>query len=159
MEMLGNRYPPFIPPGATTDARMIRIIDGSYNPQFTVQDGGWISVDGKPYQVRYIDETHFQIDGQYFHICQFGENVIDKGRVVRKMETPMTDDEYSVARDEADDAVCPYCGNANIFTVKPLAWDESHKTTGMAKVSFSCRACKHGWTEMLRVVAYEHEGE
>jgi hypothetical protein len=159
MEIHGNTYAPFVPPGATREARTIRIIDGRYNPIFTIQDGEWLTVDDKAYQVRYIDETHFQIDGQYFHICQFGENVVDQGRIVKKMTRPMTDDEYAVARDEADDALCPYCGNTNIFTAKPLDWDESHKTTGMAKASFSCGACKRGWTEMLRVVAYEHEGE
>jgi len=159
MKMCGNPYPPFVPPGAITEARTIRIIDGRYNPKFTVQDGEWITVDGKAYQVQYIDETHFRINGQYFHICQFGERVVDQGCLVQKMETPMTDDEYAAARDDADEAICPYCRNANIFTLKPLAWDESHKTTGMAAESFSCGTCKRRWTEILRVVAYEHEGE
>ena len=30
------------------NAKMIRIIDGHYNLQFLVEDGGYISVDGKP---------------------------------------------------------------------------------------------------------------
>ena len=68
------------------ETKMIRIIDGHYNLQFTVQDGGYISVDGKPYQLRYLDETHFDISGRCWHICQFGENVIDRGQDVRLME-------------------------------------------------------------------------
>jgi hypothetical protein len=88
MEMRGNPYPPFVPPGAALESRTVRIIDGHYNLQFTVEDGGWISVDGKPYQVNYIDETHFRINRQYFHICQFGENVVDKGCIVETMDTP-----------------------------------------------------------------------
>ena len=68
------------------DTKKIRIIDGHYNLQFLVEDGGYISVDGKPYQLRYLDETHFDIAGRCYHICQFGELVIDRGQDVRKME-------------------------------------------------------------------------
>jgi len=82
--MQGNPYPPFVPPGATKESRIIRIIDGHYNLQFEVADGGFITVDGKAHQVHYIDETHFKLGGQYFHICQFGEQTIDKGRRVEK---------------------------------------------------------------------------
>ena len=85
MEICGNTYPPFVPPGATSEARTVRIIDGHYNLQFTVQDGEWITVNGEPCQVHYIDETHFRINRQYFHICQFGEKTIDQGIVVEKM--------------------------------------------------------------------------
>ena len=81
--MQGNLYPPFVPPGATSEARMIRIIDGHYNLQFKVADGGHITVDGKQYQLHYIDDTHFRIGRQYFHICQFGEQTIDRGMDVR----------------------------------------------------------------------------
>lgn len=63
--------------------KIIRIIDGRYNPKFTVPDGGFITVDGKPYRLEYIDETHFLTEGCYFHICDFGERVIDRGRDVR----------------------------------------------------------------------------
>ena len=68
--------------------RTIRIIDGRYNEQFKVPDGGHITVDGKPYQVHFLDETHFEINGTCYHICQFGKLVIDRGRNVRphKME-------------------------------------------------------------------------
>jgi hypothetical protein len=51
-----------------------------------VEDSGWITVDGKEYQVHYVDETHFRINREYFHICQFGEKVIDRGCVVAKRD-------------------------------------------------------------------------
>jgi hypothetical protein len=71
----------------TREPREIRIIDGSYNEKFRVPDGGYITVDGKPYQLHYLDETHFSIKGSgCWHICQFGERVIDRGQDVRKME-------------------------------------------------------------------------
>ena len=87
MEMQGNGYVPFIPPGATTEARTIRIIDGHYNLQFEVEDGGWITVDGKPYQLEYLDEPHFKSKGgRCFHICEFGQRVVDQGSIVEKMD-------------------------------------------------------------------------
>ena len=83
MELHGNGYVPFIPPGATTD--------GHYNLQFTVQDGEWITVDGKPYQLEYLDETHFRAKGGgCFHICEFGQRVVDQGGIVAKMDTEPT---------------------------------------------------------------------
>ena len=93
MELCGNAYPPFVPPGATLETKTIRIIDGRYNLQFTVPDGGHIKADGKLYQLHYLDETHFRAvntetgHGTFFHICQFGERVIDQGVIVEKMNT------------------------------------------------------------------------
>jgi hypothetical protein len=92
MELHGNAYPPFVPPGATKESKTIRIIDGRYNPQFTVLDGEYITVDGKLYRLHYVDETHFKTENvetgrcTFFHICQFGENVIDQGSIVAKVE-------------------------------------------------------------------------
>jgi hypothetical protein len=70
----------------TREAREIRIIDGSYNEKFRLPDGGHLSIDGEIYQARYIDEAHFAIGSRYWHICQFGECVIDKGAKVKKLE-------------------------------------------------------------------------
>ena len=68
--------------------KTIRIIDGRYNLQFTVQDGEWITVDGKPYQLEYLDETHFRAKGgRCLHICEFGERVVDQGSIVAKLDT------------------------------------------------------------------------
>ena len=72
-----------VPEAQAPASRLIRIIDGRYNEQFRVQDGGFITVDGQPYQLRYLDETHFEVCGRCWHICQFGERVIDRGRNVQ----------------------------------------------------------------------------
>ncbi|MDR2668395.1 MAG: hypothetical protein LBC14_00405 [Desulfovibrio sp.] len=83
----GSYIRPFVVEGEMTrEPREIRIIDGSYNEKFCVPDGGYITVDGTPYQLHYVDETHFSINGTYWNICQFGERVVDRGRDVRKME-------------------------------------------------------------------------
>jgi len=85
MESCGKGYQPFIPPGATKEARTIRIINGRYKLLFTVQDGESITVDGKTYQLEYLDETHFRAKGgRCWHICEFGERVIDHGSEVKK---------------------------------------------------------------------------
>lgn len=93
MEMCGNANPPFVVPEAVKESRTIRIIDGQYNLRFTIEDGGRISVDGKPYRLHYCDETHFRAEdvetgknAGFFHICQFGEKVIDRGCAVTKIE-------------------------------------------------------------------------
>jgi hypothetical protein len=68
------------------ETKQIRIIDGHYNLQFLVEDGGYISSSGKRYQLHYLDATHFSINGSCYHICEFGERVIDKGVKVEKVE-------------------------------------------------------------------------
>jgi hypothetical protein len=68
------------------ETKQIRIIDGHYNLQFLVEDGGYISSSGKLYQLRYLDETHFTVNGACYHICEFGERVIDKGVKIEKVE-------------------------------------------------------------------------
>jgi hypothetical protein len=83
----GSYIRPFVIEGVmTSEAREVRIIDGSYIEKFRLPDGGHISIDGEIYQVRYVDETHFAIGSKYWHICQFGELVVDKGHDVQKVE-------------------------------------------------------------------------
>jgi hypothetical protein len=66
--------------------RIIRIIDSYYRKTLLeVEDGGWITVDGKPYQLHYLDETHFQINGECWHRDQFRVRVIEQGRIVAVM--------------------------------------------------------------------------
>jgi hypothetical protein len=86
----GSPVSPFVVEGEMTrEPREIRIIDGHYNEKFRIPDGGFISVDGKHYQLHYLDETHFYVKGSgCWHICQFGECVIDRGQDVRKVEAP-----------------------------------------------------------------------
>ncbi len=93
MEMCENVQSPFVVPESIKETKIIRIIDGRYNLRFTVEDGGRISVDGKAYRLHYCDETHFRAENVetgksagFFHICQFGETVIDRGCVVTKIE-------------------------------------------------------------------------
>jgi hypothetical protein len=69
--------------------KMIRIIDGHYKLQFLVEDGGYIVADGKKYQLHYLDATHFAVNapnGRCWHICEFGERVVDKGTDIQKWE-------------------------------------------------------------------------
>lgn len=70
-------------------ANTIRIIDGRYNDLFEIEDGSFILVDGKKYQLRYLDPTHFKVVGGWsYHICEFGERVVDKGAKVEKYIPP-----------------------------------------------------------------------
>jgi hypothetical protein len=68
-----------------SDTREIRFIDTDYNELFRIHDGGRIVVTrpmGEMYPgvqeqwvgaCRYLDETHVNINGNCFHICQFAE--------------------------------------------------------------------------------------
>ncbi|MDR0826906.1 MAG: hypothetical protein LBN33_03385 [Desulfovibrio sp.] len=70
----------------------IRIIDGHYNEKFTVPDGGMISIDGKRYRCRYLNGMNFELIGldfnsrDIYHISQFGRDIIDRGRDVKRVE-------------------------------------------------------------------------
>jgi hypothetical protein len=68
------------------ETRKIRIINGSYKLQFEIEDGGSIMADGSIYQLHYLDQTHFAVGsprGRCWHICEFGEKVIDRGVEVK----------------------------------------------------------------------------
>jgi hypothetical protein len=68
---------------------MIRIIDGRYNLLFTVEDGGWIRVDGRAWQLEFLDETHFRAKGgSCLHNYEFAQKVVDKGCIVEKIDAP-----------------------------------------------------------------------
>ena len=74
-------------------------------------------------------------------------------------QQPMTDDEYAAAREDTDARICPFCRSGiNVTVVSPLSWDERYRTTGLATTQFYCGDCKRPWTEILRPIAYEHEG-
>jgi hypothetical protein len=89
METGGRNTRPFIIEGEMTrPTRTIRIIDGHYHDKFRVADGGYIKVNGKMYQLNYLDETHFSVNGgRCWHICEFGERVIDQGADVQAVTT------------------------------------------------------------------------
>ena len=59
-------------------ARQIRFTDSSYNELFRVPDGGNIVItysDGSQASARceYIEDYHFTLNGECYHICQFAE--------------------------------------------------------------------------------------
>lgn len=61
------------------DKKYIRFIDSGYKTLFHIPDGGSIKVhsswDGKDqvFPCRYMDDYHFEISGNCYHICQFAE--------------------------------------------------------------------------------------
>jgi len=61
-----------------SEIKSIRFIDPQYNQLFQIPDGGYITVtrpDGEQWtaQCKYLDDTHFDINGECYHICQFAE--------------------------------------------------------------------------------------
>jgi hypothetical protein len=61
-----------------SEAKEIRFIDPHYNELFRIPDGGRIAVtrpDGEQWVgvCKYLDECHFEINGECLHICQFAE--------------------------------------------------------------------------------------
>ena len=62
--------------------KVIKIIDTSYNTVLLVPDGGSISVDGKTYQLEYLDETHFRAvkGGRCWHIHEFAHALERNGQ-------------------------------------------------------------------------------
>jgi hypothetical protein len=52
---------------------LLRIIERYYNIQFTAEDGGWITVDGKEYQVHYVDEMQLSNSLKYLLEVQRGK--------------------------------------------------------------------------------------
>lgn len=65
-------------PNPDKEKQVIRFIDSSYNPLFTVPDGGSIVLtyfDGRQTVApcTYIDDCHAKIGGSVYHICEFAE--------------------------------------------------------------------------------------
>lgn len=62
-----------------SDKKYIRFIDSGYNTLFHICDGDTIKVnsawDGKAhfFPCKYVDDYHFEIQGNCYHICQFAE--------------------------------------------------------------------------------------
>jgi hypothetical protein len=49
----------------------IKIIDGHYNEKFSVSDGGIITIDGKPYRCRYLNDMKFELTGRNSRAATF----------------------------------------------------------------------------------------
>jgi hypothetical protein len=81
----------------------IRFIDPGYNELFRVPDGGSIVVtrpDGEEYiaECKYLDETHFALNGDCWHICQFAEVQERNGAVVKPEAEPEVNRGYRIIR-------------------------------------------------------------
>lgn len=75
------------------DEKMIRLIDTQYNELFTLPDGGSITVthtNGEQYVgiCKYLDETHFDINGNCYHQMQFAEMLDRSGAKVEIEKEP-----------------------------------------------------------------------
>ncbi len=69
----------------------IRFITPDYKTKFIIPDGGHILIktksgEIKEYECKYLDEYHFHLDGNSYHICQFAELLEKGGSVVAPFE-------------------------------------------------------------------------
>jgi hypothetical protein len=78
-----NTYGVFSPSGSKTHPSYIRFISSDYRELFKIPDGANIKItypprDGREERVRschYIDDHHFRINGEAFHIAEFAERM------------------------------------------------------------------------------------
>ena len=75
------------------DEKFIRFIDSRYNELFTIPDGGSIVVttpNGEQYVgvCKYLDETHLDVNGRCYHICEFAEVLERNGSKVEPEKEP-----------------------------------------------------------------------
>ena len=83
MDTSTNAYGVFSPPGSKTHPQFIRFIDSGYKELFKIPDGANIKViyppgDDRGERVRachYIDDHHFRINSEAYHICEFAERM------------------------------------------------------------------------------------
>ena len=73
--------------------KQIRFTDPHYNELFRIPDGGSVVLtrwDGEQFifDCRYIDATHFEANGQCFHICQHAEIQARNGSTVAPEAEP-----------------------------------------------------------------------
>lgn len=81
----------------------IRFIDSGYKELFRIPDGGSIvhtHADGEEYvaECKYLDQTHFEISGSCWHICQFAETMERNGATVRPEGEPEINRGYRIIR-------------------------------------------------------------
>lgn len=73
----------------------IRFIDSHYRDLFRLDDGASVKLtrpDGRvdTLPCRYIDPTHFQLDTNIFHICEFAERMEESGTKVEPLNPKST---------------------------------------------------------------------
>lgn len=83
------------------DDKMIRFIDSQYNELFTIPDGGSIVVtrpDGEQSisMCKYLDSTHFEVNGSCYHACQFAEIQERNGSTVEPEKEPQMVSSYRI---------------------------------------------------------------
>lgn len=83
----------------------IRFIDSQYNEQFRIPDGDEVRVtygDGAAENrtCRYIDDYHFEIGSELYHICQFAELLEKSGGSVIPMRSSLPDFCYTYIESE-----------------------------------------------------------
>ena len=83
-----------------SEPKQIRFIDPQYNTLFTIPDGGSIVVtrpDSEIYHgfqeqwvsvCKYLDDTHVEINGRCWHICEFAEKQKEIGSIVMPEPEP-----------------------------------------------------------------------
>ncbi|MDL2225057.1 hypothetical protein LJC20_02465 [Eubacteriales bacterium OttesenSCG-928-M02] len=81
----------------------IRFIDPNYNELFRIPDGGNVVIThpGGEQGVntcKYIDDTHFYLDGECLHICQFAEIMMSNGSMVEPEKEPELVGNYHIIR-------------------------------------------------------------
>jgi len=86
-----------------SENREIRFIDQHYNELFTIPDGGSIVVthpDGNQYigVCKYLDATHFDMNGSCYHQMQFTEMLERRGAKVEPEKEPEIVSGYRVIR-------------------------------------------------------------
>ena len=83
------------------DDRMIRFITSDYKDLFQLPDGGSIVVtheNGEQYVgiCKFLDETHTEINGNCYHICQFAEMLERNGSKAEPEKEPEMVGSYRV---------------------------------------------------------------
>lgn len=80
-------------PNPDKEKQVIRFIDSSYNPLFTIRNGESIVLTGfdgrhTVMACTYIDDYHAKIGSSVFHICEFAE-VAERNGVIYEPEVPV----------------------------------------------------------------------
>ena len=84
-----------------SENKEIRFITSDYKELFRIPDGGSIVLtlaggEENIGECKYIDETHFQLNGSCWHICQYAELLGRNGATVRPETEPEINQGYRI---------------------------------------------------------------
>jgi len=84
-----------------SENRDIRFITPDYKELFRIQDGGSIVLtfaSGSEYvgECKYLDQTHFELKGTCWHICQYAGFIERNGATVRSETEPEVNNGYRI---------------------------------------------------------------